>query len=941
MEMELCDNQQGECQGEEKTCLGAQGWEDCTGLLPAETICDDGLDNDCDGTLDYEGLNTLPNDEDCEVSLSGIEVSKLNPCPGETIEVYCTANAPNLDSIEIADDLGCTFVGWIEHSGEYRKKFECNSGDAGSTAVACYIDETMATEVPGTPIYVQTLTVGGGDCCSQNPLGNCANDPGCMVCELCEGDDSLRSRVGATEQTCTSISSCNSGFTCLKDVCGAECTESNTKTETCNNYCIDDFTLASMVSDDVVTCSADCTWPEATCDDNFDTTPCGQTTYTFNEKNMMCACLNTCSESGASASCNIDCDIDYTIDCSCFNGYFDSNNNYEDGCDCQKTHDPVAFDMGYTNYEDLACSQELPDCGLGDGVDNDCNGQVDETVLTDYDGDGSPDVSDCWPTDNTKGDYDFYKLGDPTDAYYIDLDDMHKYCYEIDDSWDMITNTEELWEYCVTDSSDPNYGMFVEQYHCVKECHDGVYDCDSCINPVIDVTLNDEDNDGVVDVCDVENDLDSCTDGLDNDADGVCDVAGCMIDGVEHPADPACDDMCNSCEECGTGFWNKCEDSECSYCGSKCNYVGTIFGECITDSDEDEIADDVDNCLLTQNTDQLDQDEDGLGDACDDCPINNKIPLVYTLSTTEYNNCTDGVDNDCNGVADCDDEICENAVACGGMGECTPDGDNALSSNKKQLCNKGEIYTCNAASPCEQHEVECNNEYQICQDQSESTIVYFCDSIAGNWTIAEDDAGKVCQSEEECAGETIWLDNPGKSKSEWKYACVINETGMDRDNSFEYCTNQGINIGNCEDLYDSYCWIDGSSHDNAPCCGDDESETWYITDQDNPRGCVDAEYINDADYAEGVCRIISEGGVLLANPCNNMGDTGCWRDDTSFGNYKKCCGDDGNKDTWQDGETDIITLLTSGMPSTCVQGNWFVADTGDDLVNYISLTRDD
>jgi hypothetical protein len=936
MQMELCSNQLGECQGEEKTCLGAQGWEECTGFIASEAICDDGLDNDCDGTLDYEGHDTTPNDEDCVVSLSEIIVSDDNPCPDIDIDVSCVANAENLASIKVSG-LDCSFTGWVYVSGKYNKEFKCNSGDAGTKAVACYIDPDIAEKAPGT--YVKTLTVGGGDCCSLNPLGNCANDPGCVVCDLCEGDDSFRSRIGATEQACTSISSCTGGFTCKENVCGAECTESETKTETCNNYCIDEFTLASMVSDDVVTCSGYCTWPEATCNDNFNSIGCGQTTHTFNEKNMMCNCLNTCSESENSASCNLDCDIDYTIDCSCFDGYFDSNNNYEDGCDCQKTHDPVAFDMGYTNYEDLACSQELPDCGLGDGVDNDCNGQIDETVLDDYDGDGSPDVSDCWPTDNTKGDYEFYQLGGPNDAYYIDLGDMHKYCYEIDDSWDMITNTEELWEYCVTDSSDPNYGMFVEQYHCVKECHDGIYDCDSCINPIIDVTLNDEDNDGVVDVCDVENDLESCTDGLDNNADGVCDVAGCVIDGVEHPADPACDDMCNSCEECGTGFWNKCEDAECSYCGSKCNYVGTIFGECITDSDEDEIADDVDNCKNTENFDQLDQDEDGLGDACDDCPTNDLIPLDYNLSTTEFGKCTDGVDNDCNGVADCDDEICENAVACGGMGECTPDGDNAVSSNKKQLCNEGTIYTC-SENACEQHEVECNNEYQICQGQNVPELVYFCNSIEGEWQIATD-GESPCQSKEECAGETIWLDDPDTSISTWKSACVINKTGMDRDNSLEYCTNQGINIGKCEDLYDTYCWIDGSSHPNAPCCGDDESETWYITDQDNPRGCVDAEYINDADYAEGVCMIISAGGGLWANPCNNMGDTGCWRDDTSFGNYKKCCGDDGNKDTWHDGETDIITLLTSGMPSTCVQGNWFVADTGEDLVNYISLTRED
>ncbi|MGB0646062.1 MAG: thrombospondin type 3 repeat-containing protein, partial [Bradymonadia bacterium] len=44
-----------------------------------------------------------------------------------------------------------------------------------------------------------------------------------------------------------------------------------------------------------------------------------------------------------------------------------------------------------------------------------------------------------------------------------------------------------------------------------------------------------------------------------------------------------------------------------------------VTGEC--DDDLDGVFNDVDNCPLIANPEQLDRDEDGLGDACDNCPL--------------------------------------------------------------------------------------------------------------------------------------------------------------------------------------------------------------------------------------------------------------------------------------------------------------------------------
>jgi hypothetical protein len=53
-----------------------------------------------------------------------------------------------------------------------------------------------------------------------------------------------------------------------------------------------------------------------------------------------------------------------------------------------------------------------------------------------------------------------------------------------------------------------------------------------------------------------------------------------------------------------------------------CNTIG------VEDSDQDGIADIVDNCPNTANANQIDADSDGLGDACDNCPNDSNADQV-------------------------------------------------------------------------------------------------------------------------------------------------------------------------------------------------------------------------------------------------------------------------------------------------------------------------
>ena len=67
----------------------------------------------------------------------------------------------------------------------------------------------------------------------------------------------------------------------------------------------------------------------------------------------------------------------------------------------------------------------------------------------------------------------------------------------------------------------------------------------------------------------------------------------------------------------------QCELVDCET-GYEC-----VLGECIciSDNDQDEICDELDNCPNTYNPNQEDSDNDGLGDDCDPMPLN-----IYELT---------------------------------------------------------------------------------------------------------------------------------------------------------------------------------------------------------------------------------------------------------------------------------------------------------------------
>ncbi|MBW2984165.1 hypothetical protein KY361_03565 [Candidatus Woesearchaeota archaeon] len=725
---------------------------------PVDEECNDGVDNDGNAGCDSDGcLCTMDNN-------------------------YCGSGNHLL--IELDPNIGCTCTTCEECGGTWWDLNLCDEAECQGCTGNCHFDEI----IPGV----------SGSCCTDSDLdGVCDDAP-----DICPGHNDSADADGDTKPD-----GC--------DKCGAE---SDCPDQDCSN-------------DDDNDCSpdnVDCYPGDPTKGDgdlSGETESCGTddcyggTYYKFTDAEIYCINGDFVWNCSPAEFPYIETDLDG-------DGY-DNFCDYDDNNPCTKEYpggDNCDFEGCLDDTEDCTNSCPGPDAD-SDGIPDDCDIYGD-----DRDNDGTPDSFDCFPDDSLIGE------GDPCpttmfcgddgcrEGSYFDFTDCVEICGNLTDGVCGCECSPAALPYDGLDADNDGYDDYCDNYpndpcskvtqrdncstdvcmddltnFCNNACKgpdsdgDNVTDiCDSYPGDPCSIalpedncgrpgcleksnvycnncsSLNDADGDNIIDLCDTENTLLDCTDSIDNDGDGTCDELGC--NGMD--PDQGCAELCESCEECGAGAFDFCGQTECESCGSNCHYsfgLG-LFNDCCIDSDSDTVCDIYDLC--PDKDDRIDADGDGMPNACDYCE---NEPALTVPSEVEEITCIDGIDNDCDGSTDTNDDDCQCPL---GTMMCS-DGVCSVECEEPLACNNNSV--CDAIESCD------------CAD------CYFEQGSCSQGAICDPETG-LCSSEPDLSTELC--------------------------ESYDPSTDQGTcNVG------ERNCWASEIPLDyiivgDTRCCGDDPEETW-------------------------------------------------------------------------------------------------------------------
>lgn len=395
-----CGSNVGECRQGSESCVGGEWSGVCSGsVAPVAEICGDGLDNDCSGAIDdvrswygdsdadgYGDLATeiftcaqpagfVDNSNDCDDANASINPGAAEICDG--LDNDCDG--------QIDTSVPGGQVWWADMDGDgfggsQQSTSGCNQPPPGYTADSsdCY-DYDVAVH-PGAP----EVCNGYDDNCDNQIDETCGPD---------SDSDGYSDALDCNPYNAMiypgAVEACGDG---IDNDCNGQVDENCTGEQICNDGMDNDGNGLADCADP--SCSASCV------DSDADGYPDGADCGPFNAS-IHPGGAEVCGD-GVDNNCNGQVDENCIDEQICDDGIDNDGNGLADCADPSCSAFCVDSDGdGYPDAVDCAPTYGSIHPGApeicSDGIDNNCDGQVDENCGLDSDADGYPDAGDCAP----------------------------------------------------------------------------------------------------------------------------------------------------------------------------------------------------------------------------------------------------------------------------------------------------------------------------------------------------------------------------------------------------------------------------------------------------------------------------------------------------------------------------------------------------------------